>query len=142
MYGSRCQIFTDHKSLKYVMTQKELNLRQRRWVELIKDYDCTIEYHLGKANVVADTLSRKPTATLASIKTVQLPLVKELKELNAELTVSNSGALLAHFRVRPLLLDEIWEAQMQDSELQKIREEVQSGYQSEFTVRGDGMLQF
>ena len=112
LYGSRCQIFTDHKSLKYVMTQKELNLRKRRWVELIKDYDCTIEYHPGKANVVADALSRKPTATLASIKTVQLPLVKELKELNAELTVSNSGALLAHFKARPLLLEEIWETQM------------------------------
>ena len=89
LYGNRCQIFTDHKSLKYVMTQKELNLRQRRWVELIKDYDCTIEYHPSKANVVADALSHKSTATLASIKTVQLPLVKELKELNAELTVSN-----------------------------------------------------
>ena len=62
--------------------------------------------------MVADALSRKPTATLASIKTVQLPLVKELKELNAELTVSNSGALLAHFKARPLLLEEIWEAQM------------------------------
>ena len=60
---------------------------------MIKDYDYTIEYHPGKANVVADALSRKPTATLASIKTVQLPLVKKLKELNAELTVSNSGAL-------------------------------------------------
>ena len=116
LYGNRCQIFTDHKSLKYVMTQKELNLRQRRWVELIKDYDYTIEYHPDKANVVSDALSHKPTATLASIKTVQLPLVKELKHLNAELTVNHSGALLAHFKARPLLLEEIWEAQMQDPE--------------------------
>ena len=60
LYGVPCQIFTDHKSLQYIFTQKELNLRQHRWLELIKDYDCTIEYRLGKANVVADALSRKP----------------------------------------------------------------------------------
>ena len=142
LYGNKCQIFTDHKSLKYVMTQKELNLRQRRWIELIKDYDCTIEYHPGKANVVADALSRRPTATLASIKTVQLPLVKELKELNADLTINDSGALLAHFGVRPLLLEEIWEAQMHDPEIQRMRENVLSGSQTDYTVREDGMLLF
>ena len=48
LYGKKCQIFTDHKSLKYILSQKELNLRQRRWIELLKDYDFTIEYHLGK----------------------------------------------------------------------------------------------
>ena len=53
LYGETFQIFTDHKSLKYLMTQKELNMRQRRWLELLKDYDCTIEYHPGKANTTA-----------------------------------------------------------------------------------------
>ncbi|KAA0036185.1 reverse transcriptase [Cucumis melo var. makuwa] len=61
LYGEKIQIFTDHKSLKYFFTQKELNMRQRRWLELVKDYDCEILYHLGKANVVADALSRKLT---------------------------------------------------------------------------------
>jgi len=59
LYGSQVQIFTDHKSLKYLMSRKKLNMRQRRWVELIKDYDCVIDYHPGKANVVANALSRK-----------------------------------------------------------------------------------
>ena len=59
LYGERCYIYTDHKSLKYLPTQKELNLRQRRWMELINDYNCIIDYHPGKANVVVDALSRK-----------------------------------------------------------------------------------
>ena len=59
LYGEKCSIYTDHNSLKYFPSQRELNLRQWRWMELIKDYDCMIDYHLGKANVVADALSRK-----------------------------------------------------------------------------------
>ena len=57
--GTKCQIYTDHKSLRYIFTQKDLNLRQRRWLELIKDYDINIQYTPGKANVVAVALSRK-----------------------------------------------------------------------------------
>jgi hypothetical protein len=59
LMGNKCELFTDHKSLKYFFTQTELNMRQRRWLELIKDYDVEINYHIGKANVVAYTLSRK-----------------------------------------------------------------------------------
>ena len=64
LYGEKCKIFTDHKSLKYLLTQKDLNLRQSGWLELFKDYDCIIDYHPGKANVVADALSRKMISTL------------------------------------------------------------------------------
>lgn len=63
-YGERCVIYIDQKSLKYLLTQKELNLRQRNWVELLEDYDCVIEYHHGKANVVANALSRKSMTEL------------------------------------------------------------------------------
>ena len=59
LYGEKCEIHTDHKSLKHFFTQKDLNMRQRRWLELVKDYDCDILYHPGKANVVADALSRR-----------------------------------------------------------------------------------
>jgi hypothetical protein len=59
MIRNKCKIFTDHKSLKYIFTQKELNLRHRRWLELLIDYDLDIQYHPGKANIVEDALSRK-----------------------------------------------------------------------------------
>ncbi|GJU94532.1 putative reverse transcriptase domain-containing protein [Tanacetum coccineum] len=59
LYGTKCTVFTDHKSLQHILDQKELNMRQRRWLEFLSDYDCEIRYHLGKANVVADALSRK-----------------------------------------------------------------------------------
>ncbi|KAF2284914.1 hypothetical protein GH714_032427 [Hevea brasiliensis] len=72
LYGEKCYIYTDHKSLKYLGTQKELNLRQRRWLELIKDYDCLIDYQPVKANVVADALSRK---TIASLRVTPLSLM-------------------------------------------------------------------
>ena len=57
LYGEKVEIYMDHKSLKYLFSQKELNMRQHRWIELFKDYDCDILYHPGKANVVADALS-------------------------------------------------------------------------------------
>ena len=59
LIGNKCEIYTDHKRLKYIFTQSDLNLRQRRWLELIKDYNLEIHYHLGKTNVVVDALSRK-----------------------------------------------------------------------------------
>ena len=62
IYGIQFKLFTDHQSLKYIFSQKEFNLRQRRWVKLMKDYDFTLQYHLGKANVVVDALSRKMMA--------------------------------------------------------------------------------
>jgi hypothetical protein len=59
LLGNKVHIYTDHKSLKYIFTQPDLNMRQRRWLEMIKDYELKVHYHLGKANVVADALSRK-----------------------------------------------------------------------------------
>ena len=68
LYGKTCEIYTDHKSLKYLFSQKELNMRQRRWIELLKDYDCNILYHPGKANVVVDALRRKSYGSMSTLR--------------------------------------------------------------------------
>jgi hypothetical protein len=73
LMGNHCNIFTDHKSLKYIFTQLELNMRLRRWLELIKDYDLEVHYHPGKANVVADALSRKVHCNHLELKPVSDP---------------------------------------------------------------------
>ncbi|GKD44429.1 retrotransposon protein, putative, ty3-gypsy subclass [Tanacetum coccineum] len=77
LYGETCDIFTDHKSLKYIFTQKESNMRQGHWLELLKDYNANIQYHPGKANVVADALSRKNSRIMACLK-IQYDIIKDL----------------------------------------------------------------
>ncbi|KAL0333111.1 UNVERIFIED_CONTAM: RNA-directed DNA polymerase [Sesamum calycinum] len=91
LYGNKFQIFTNHKSLKYILTQKQLNLRQRRWIELLKDYDCTIDYHPGKANVVADALSRKSSNTLANLGSHNQTLLLEMRSMNTKLEGKKSN---------------------------------------------------
>ncbi|GJW25286.1 putative reverse transcriptase domain-containing protein [Tanacetum coccineum] len=88
LYGTRYTVFTDHKSLQHILDQKELNMRQRRWLELLRDYDCDIRYHPGKANVVADALSRKERSRLlrvrALVMTMGLNLPKKILEAQTE----------------------------------------------------------
>ena len=67
LYGEQFEVFSGHKSLKYIFTQRDLNMRQRRWMEFLEDYDFILHYHPGKENVVADALSRKSQGVLASI---------------------------------------------------------------------------
>ena len=96
-----------------------MNLRQRRWLELIKDYDLVIDYRHGKANVVAYALSQKSFITLAHICTAYVPLLLDLKTLEVNLDYNCSGALVENFMVRPTLVDQIRGKQMQNDELVK-----------------------
>nr|GFA28226.1 putative reverse transcriptase domain-containing protein [Tanacetum cinerariifolium] len=82
LYGTRCTVFTDHKSLQHILKQKDLNVRQRCWLELLSDYDCDIRYHPSKTNVVADALSRKerdvPLRVRALVMTISLDIPKQI----------------------------------------------------------------
>ncbi|KAA0032714.1 DNA/RNA polymerases superfamily protein [Cucumis melo var. makuwa] len=140
LFGEKCHIFTDHKSLKYIFDQKELNLRQRRWLELIKDYDCTIEYHPGKANVVADAFSRKSRLPKSALCGIRVALLNELRGSKAVVTTEDSGSLLAQFQVRSSLVTEIVKRQSEDSNLQKKFEKFKKGLEVEFELRTDGAI--
>jgi hypothetical protein len=77
-----CEVYSDHKSLKYIFTQADLNLRQRRWLELIKDYDSGINYHPDKANVVTDALSRRSHLNMLATRELLSEFCKEFEKLN------------------------------------------------------------
>ena len=90
-------IYTDHKSLKYVLMQRELNIRQQRWSELMADYGVDLQYHPGKANVVPDALSRIPDDCMALQLTQQKELLKEMMELDLMVIrrISSNGKIMA-----------------------------------------------
>jgi hypothetical protein len=119
LMGAHCNIYTDHKSLKYIFTQADLNMRQRRWLELIKDYDLEVHYHPGKANVVADALSQKAQCNCVSMDSKITTLCDELCKLNVE--VVSSGAL-NYISVEPTLQEQIVMTQIGDKGVQVIKE--------------------
>ncbi|XP_073111543.1 uncharacterized protein [Elaeis guineensis] len=117
-------------------------LIQRIWLELLKDYDLTINYHPEKANIVADTLSRKSSDELATLITSQKPILLNLEKSGIEIRLHDPQVQLANLVLQPTLIERIKVAQKEDSELQEVLEAVESGIQTEFWTHEDGSLRF
>jgi hypothetical protein len=122
--GTKCQIYTDHKSLKYIFTQKDLNFRQCQWLELIKDYDLDIQYHPGKVNLVADAFSRKGQANMALAFQLPEELMKEFEKLNLGMVAHTKEVTLG---VESTPEQQIREGQLEDVEIREIRETMEKG---------------
>nr|CAH66033.1 H0515C11.9 [Oryza sativa] len=124
LFGTRTEVYTDHKSLKYIFTQPDLNMRQRRWLELIKDYDMGIHYHPGKANVVANALSRKGYYNATEGRQLPWELCKEFERLNLGIV---SKGFVATLEANPTLIDQVREAQINDPDIQEIKKNMRRG---------------
>jgi hypothetical protein len=139
--GTKCNIYTDHKSLKYIFTQADLNMRQRCWLELIKDYDLEVHYHPGKANVVADALSRKAHCSCLLVETFSENLCWDMRKLNLEIIPQGS---LNHIAVETTLKDSIIMAQQHDEGVNIIKQMLTQGEEKYkcFQVDHKGILWF
>jgi hypothetical protein len=133
--GNKCEIYTDHKSLKYIFIQPDLKLRQRRWLELIEDCNMEIHYHPGKTNAVADALSRK--AYCHHLVTQEMELCDEMWKLN--LTIA-PYYLNYNLTVHPILDDQIKEAQKDGEELMKTKAQSGKNKALDFRVDQYGIL--
>ncbi|TYJ97505.1 pol protein [Cucumis melo var. makuwa] len=141
VYGKKIQIFTNYKSLKYFFIQKEVNIRQRRWLELVKDYDCEILYHPSKANVVDDSLSKNVSHSTALI-TRQAPLHQDLERAEIAVLVGVVTSQLAMLSVQPTLRQKIIVTHHNDPYLVKKRRIVEIGQTDEFSISFDDGLLF
>jgi hypothetical protein len=135
--GKRCELYTDHKSLKYIFTQSNLNVRQRRWLELIKDYNLGINYLLGKANVVADALSRRSHVSQLVVDCMPFELCEEFDKLNLRI-VANTEAM--KMEVGSSLLQEIRRGQLEDEKIQEIKCNIKEEKLPGFSEDDEGVL--
>jgi hypothetical protein len=127
--GKICELYTDHKSLKYIFTQLNLNHRQQRWLKLIMDYDLGINYHPGNVNVVADALSQKSHVSQLVVDSMPFELCEKFDKLNLRI-IANTEAM--EMEVGSSLLQEIRRGQLEDEKVQEIKpnikEEKSSGF--------------
>ena len=131
MYGVHVDIYTYHKSLQYIFKQKDLNLRQRRWLELLKDYDIDILYHPGKANVVVDALSHKIMARTYGQSVGRQGITKDicqLASLGVHLLESPNERVIVQNAAESSLVVEVKEKQYTNPILLKLKENVQQDY--------------
>ncbi|KAI5437984.1 hypothetical protein KIW84_023930 [Lathyrus oleraceus] len=141
LYGSRFEVFSDHKNLKYLFDQKELNMRQRRWLEFLKDYDFGLNYHPGKANVVADALSRK-SLHMSMLMVKELDLIEQFRDLSLVCESTHNSVKLGMLKLTSGILDEIKEGQKSDVLLVDKLTLVNQGQGGEFRVDENGILKF
>ncbi|WVZ89803.1 LOW QUALITY PROTEIN: hypothetical protein U9M48_036162 [Paspalum notatum var. saurae] len=139
LLGNTCHIYTDHKSLKYILTQPKLNMRQRRWLELIKYYDLEIHYHPGKANVVADALSHKAHCNVTEAYPTVRVICCEMDEIEMP---TEQHAELYSLIIEPTIKDQIIVAQKQDKDMAHIREGLDEKKRACFTLDDKGVLWF
>ncbi|WVZ87915.1 LOW QUALITY PROTEIN: hypothetical protein U9M48_034490, partial [Paspalum notatum var. saurae] len=137
--GNTRHIYTDHKSLKYIFTQPELNMRQRRWLELIKDYDTEIHYHPGKANVVADALSRRAHCNVIEARPTARVICWEMNEIEMPTELPPE---LYSLSIEPTIRDLVIAAQKQDTSMAHIREGIAEEKRDCFTLDDQGILWF
>ena len=109
LYGEQFEVFSDHKSLKYIFTQRDLNMRQRKWMEYLEDYDFTLYYHPGKANVVADALSQKSRGVLASVASQEWQMLKTIGQFRLQYSDQAQG-VLGSLVATPSLLSRVIES--------------------------------
>lgn len=101
LFGERFTVFSDHRSIKYLFTQKDLNMRQRRWMEYLGDYDFGLTYHPGKANVVADALSRKSRTSVANMASLQSKLLESMSNFDWEFIEMDEPARILNLVLQP-----------------------------------------
>ena len=142
LYGEEFEVYLDHKSLKYIFTQLDVNMRQRRWMKFLEDYDFTLHYHPSKANVVADALSQKSQGTLASIASREWQMLETVGQFGLQYSEQAQGTL-GSLVATPSLLSRVIESQGQDAEIVSIRDRVQSGMGDEgWTIHTNGSLRY
>lgn len=139
LLGNRCEIYTDHQSLKYLFTQPDLNLHQQRWMEAITDYDCGISYTPGKANVMADALSRKSYCNNLMVQRAQPLLYEELRKLNLHIVPQGSLNTLV---LQPDLEKTVKIAQSIDGEVDQMKRDLVFEKFRDFSLAEDGTLYF
>jgi hypothetical protein len=135
--GKRCELCIDHKSLKYIFIQSNLNLRQRRWLELIKDYDIGSNYHPGKANVMADALNPRSHVSQLVVDSMPLELCEEFNKLNLRI-VANKEAM--KMEVGSNLVQEIQKGQVEDEKIQEIKCNMKEEESPGFSEDEEGVL--
>ena len=139
LYGERFEVFSNHKSLKYIFTRRDLNIRQRRLMEYLEDYDFTLHYHPGKANMVVDALSRKSWGVLASVASREWQMLKIVRQIGLQYNGQTQG-VLGSLVATPSLLSRVIESQGQDAETVSIRDRVQSG--TGWAIHTNGSLRY